>query len=144
MAGRQTTATRFALAAFLAVLLGATVQAAEIPFELASTTAPLKTGSDPAIDPWGAAANRPVIPDAEKPAAREEQTSAPIPILPVQDHLVGKLVQWVLLRDTDRKQPFEELTAFITANPDWPKLSTLIRKAERAIDGATPSRAKLD
>ncbi|MBE9555977.1 MAG: lytic transglycosylase domain-containing protein [Proteobacteria bacterium] len=145
MAGRKTTATRIALAAFVAALLGAPVQAAEIPFELAtSTTDPLKPGGDPAIDPWGAAANRPVVPNAEKPAAPEIQTGAPTTIQPVQDHLVGKLVQWALLRDTDRKQSFEELTAFISANPDWPKLSTLIRKAERAIDGATPTRAKLD
>jgi soluble lytic murein transglycosylase len=143
MAG-WTTANRIALAAIAATLMGAAVQAAELPIVLARATDTPRTDSGAAIDPWGAAANRPVIKDMEKPAAREEQTSAPIPIQPVQDRLVDKLVHWVLLRDKDRDQSFEELTAFIATNPGWPKLSTLARKAERAIDGSTPTRAMLD
>jgi soluble lytic murein transglycosylase len=143
MADRQTV-TRFALAVIAAVLLGASVQAAEMPVELARATDVPEANSDAAIDPWGTAANRPVIEDIEKPAAPEEQTLAPIPIQPVQDRLVGKLVHWVLLRDRDRDQSFEELTGFIAANPGWPKLSSLIQKAERAIDGTTPTRAILN
>jgi soluble lytic murein transglycosylase len=133
------------LAAFAAALLGASVQAAEIPVDLARATDPPRANRDAAIDPWGSAANRPVIEDIEKPAAApEEQTLAPIPILPVQDRLVGKLVHWVMLRENDQAQSFEELTAFIAANPGWPKLSTLARKSERSIDGATPTRALLN
>jgi soluble lytic murein transglycosylase len=131
-------------ATFAATLLVAPAFAAETPKELArAEEAPYSDGSA-AIDPWGAAANRPVINDIEKPALQEEQVLAPIPIQPVQDRLVGKLVHWVLLRDKDREQSFEELTGFIAANPGWPKLGSLKSEAERAIDSATPSRAILD
>ncbi len=137
-------ATLLAHAVFAAALLAAPALAAETPTELARAEDAPYTDGSAAIDPWGAAANRPVIDDIGKPALREEQILAPIPIQPVQDRLVGKLVHWVLLRDNDREQSFEELTGFIAANPGWPKFGSLKREAERAIDSATPSRAMLD
>lgn len=145
MAGRQT-ATRLARAgaAFAVTLMAAPALAAEIPADLALTEEAPLTDNAAAIDPWGAAPNRPTIKDIETPALRPEKAYAPIPIQPVQDRLVGKLVQWVMLRDRKREQSFEELTGFIAANPGWPKLSFLKRKAERAIDGASPTRAILD
>ena len=137
--------TGFALATFVAAIISAPVQAAESPVDLARTMDPPVINSDAAIDPWGAAANRPVIEETEKPAvAPVEQTLTPIPIQPVQDRLVEKLVHWVMLRDKDRDQSFEELTTFIIANPGWPKTNSLVRKTERAIDDSTPTRAMLD
>ena len=68
---------------------------AETPTELARAEDAPYTDGSAAIDPWGAAANRPVIDDIGKPALREEQILAPIPIQPVQDRLVEKLVHLV-------------------------------------------------
>lgn len=138
------TATLFTGVVFSATLLAAPALAAEVPAELARAEDMRPTDSDDAIDPWGTATDRPTIEDFERPAAATERSLAPIPIQPIQDRLVGKLVHWVLLRDSDREQSFEELTGFIAANPGWPMFSSLTVKAERAIDGTTPSRAILD
>jgi soluble lytic murein transglycosylase len=143
MAGWRS-ATLLAHAAFAAALLVAPALAVETPTELIRSEEAPYIDSNAAIDPWEGAANRPVINDIEKPAVGEERTLAPIPIQPVQDRLVGKLVHWVMLRDGETEKSFEELTAFIAANPGWPKLSSLKREAERTIDRATPSRAILD
>ena len=131
---------RIAVTVFAAALPCAPALAAEIPTKIVRAADTPMTNGDTAIDPWGSAANRPTIPDIENPAALKQPTLAPVPILPVQDRLVGKLVHWVMLRDKERKQSFGELTEFLTANPGWPKRSSLTLKAERSIDAATPNR----
>lgn len=144
LTGRRT-ASLIAVTAFaVAAILAGPAIGAERPIELSLATEVPDSGNNNTINPWGPGANRPVIENFEAPGLPPEQTLAPIPIQPVQDRLVAKLVQWVLLYDEDRKQSFEELTGFITANPGWPKFSTLTRMAERAIDGTTPDRAILD
>ncbi len=46
------------------------------------------------------------------------------------DPLAVKLVEWINLRDNWTKAGYERLDAFITANPDWPFVTTLQRRAE--------------
>ena len=46
------------------------------------------------------------------------------------DPLAAKLVEWINLRDNWAKAGYERLVAFITANPDWPFVTTLQRRAE--------------
>ena len=66
-----------------------------------------------------------------------------IPIQPTDDRLVEKLVEWVHLRDKDEEQSFGTITAFIEANPGWPKLWSLRSKAERAIAPENSDRSIL-
>ena len=43
-----------------------------------------------------------------------------------------KLVEWVILRSDDAGADFARYVAFIAANPTWPSIVTLRRKAEAA------------
>ncbi|WP_370153259.1 lytic transglycosylase domain-containing protein [Ferrovibrio sp.] len=52
----------------------------------------------------------------------------------VSEPLVGKLVQWLWLQTSGSGAPFEEIAAFIDANPDWPARDALLRRAEESID----------
>jgi len=48
----------------------------------------------------------------------------------ISDPVAKKLVEWVILRSDDSGADFARYTAFITANPNWPSIATLRRKAE--------------
>ena len=138
------TVNRFALTAFAAIIFCAPALATDSRTVLAlAVEAPL-TDDSTAIDPWGTAAGRPTIQNVETSPTLKNNTISPAPIQPIQDRLVGKLVHWVMLRDSEREQSFEELTEFVSANPGWPKRSTLIIKAERAIKPSTPNGVILD
>jgi soluble lytic murein transglycosylase len=50
----------------------------------------------------------------------------------ISDPAARKLVEWVILRSDDSGADFERYAAFITANPNWPSIVTLRRKAEAA------------
>lgn len=47
------------------------------------------------------------------------------------------LVQWRYLQDKNARAPFPEIDTFLKSNPDWPKRSTLLVRAEEALDPAT-------
>ena len=47
-----------------------------------------------------------------------------------RDPLAAKLVEWINLRDNWAKAGYERLVAFVIANPDWPFVTTLQRRAE--------------
>jgi soluble lytic murein transglycosylase len=56
-----------------------------------------------------------------------------------------KLVKWALLRNSDNPAGFDEYNGFIQANPDWPSLPLLRRRAEARLwqerrDAATVRR----
>ena len=54
---------------------------------------------------------------------------------------LGKLLTWMRLSRAQPLPSFEEITAFIRANPDWPGLDKLRRNAESAMgDAMDPSR----
>ncbi len=48
-----------------------------------------------------------------------------------------KVITWIRLTKSQPVPPFEEITAFIEANPTWPGMATLRRRAEAAIDDST-------
>lgn len=49
------------------------------------------------------------------------------------DPLVGKIVTWLALADGRYGASPRDLMSFVVANPDWPRLNTLQRAAERAL-----------
>jgi len=48
----------------------------------------------------------------------------------ISDPAAQKLVEWVILRSDDSGANFSRYVAFVTANPHWPSIVTLRRKAE--------------
>jgi len=51
----------------------------------------------------------------------------------ISDPLARKLVEWVILRSDDADLDFPRYAAFIAANPSWPGVITLRRRAEAAL-----------
>jgi soluble lytic murein transglycosylase len=51
----------------------------------------------------------------------------------ISDPLARKLVEWVILRSEDSEIDFSRYAAFIAANPSWPGLGGLRRRAEAAL-----------
>ena len=51
----------------------------------------------------------------------------------ISDPLARKLVEWVILRSDDADLDFPRYAAFIAANPSWPSVMTLRRRAEAAL-----------
>jgi soluble lytic murein transglycosylase len=51
----------------------------------------------------------------------------------ITDPLARKLVEWVILRSEDGTTDFSRYSAFISANPSWPGLPLLRRRAEAAL-----------
>jgi soluble lytic murein transglycosylase len=63
----------------------------------------------------------------------------------VGDPVAPKIVEWALLRRSDSAAGFERYVAFLQANPDWPSLPLLRRRAEAKLwreqrDGTTVRR----
>ncbi|MEZ5889069.1 MAG: lytic transglycosylase domain-containing protein [Xanthobacteraceae bacterium] len=51
----------------------------------------------------------------------------------ISDPLARKLVEWMILRSDDNDVGFARYNAFITANPVWPSIGKLRRRAEAAL-----------
>jgi soluble lytic murein transglycosylase len=63
----------------------------------------------------------------------------------IGDPVAQKLVEWVLLRQSESVAGFDRYAAFIRANPDWPSIALLRRRAELRLwqerrDAATVRR----
>ena len=57
------------------------------------------------------------------------------------DPVVKKLVEWALLRRFESEAGFDRYVSFIRANPDWPSIPLLRRRAEmQAVAGAARRR----
>ena len=61
----------------------------------------------------------------------------------ISDPTAKKLVEWVILRSDDSGSDFARFAAFIAANPTWPSIVTLRRKAEAAAFSDRPDNAQL-
>ena len=61
----------------------------------------------------------------------------------ISDPAAKKLVEWVILRSDDSGADFARYAAFIAANPNWPSIVTLRRKAEAAAFQDQPSNAQV-
>ncbi|MBR0798003.1 lytic transglycosylase domain-containing protein [Bradyrhizobium jicamae] len=67
----------------------------------------------------------------------------------ITDPVGRKLVEWYLLRHSESNAPFSRYAAFISANPDWPSVAMLRRRAEARMwqersDAATVHGFTLD
>ncbi len=51
----------------------------------------------------------------------------------ISDPLARKLVEWVILHSEDGSSDFSRYAAFIAANPSWPSIETLRRRAEAVM-----------
>ncbi len=58
--------------------------------------------------------------------------------------LLGKVLAWMEYVSPQSGATFADITAFIRANPGWPDIPVLMRRAEEAITVATPDQAVLD
>jgi len=60
-----------------------------------------------------------------------------------KDPLPAKLIRWAYLSSPNSGALFADITAFIRANPDWPRNDLLSRRAEEAISLVTPQESVL-
>jgi len=51
----------------------------------------------------------------------------------ISDPLARKLIEWLVLRSDDSTANFARYAAFIAANPSWPSIATLRRRAEAVL-----------
>ena len=51
----------------------------------------------------------------------------------IDDPVARKLIEWMFLRDPDSPADFDRYNAFIQANPDWPSVPLLRRRAEARL-----------
>ena len=51
----------------------------------------------------------------------------------ISDPVARKLVEWVILHSEDGSSEFSRYAAFITANPSWPGIETMRRRAEAVM-----------
>ena len=59
----------------------------------------------------------------------------------IHDPAAKKLVEWAILRSDDTKAGFDRYVAFLSANPGWPSVGMLRRRAEAALlqEGRSPA-----
>jgi len=57
------------------------------------------------------------------------------------DKLLGRVLAWLHYQRPNSGATFEQIAEFVRANPTWPAIPTLIRRAEEAITVATPAEA---
>ncbi|MEE8443828.1 MAG: lytic transglycosylase domain-containing protein [Alphaproteobacteria bacterium] len=83
-------------------------------------------------------------PETIDPWARVEPPAPPPPPRPSDAEILEKLALWTVLKARESEAPFQAITGFMDANPDWPSLGTLRIRAEKAIQPETPPAVLLD
>ena len=91
--------------------------------------APFATTSGGATSPLDVTAVRQAI-DLVRKNRQDEATGVEGSIT---DPVARKLVEWVILRSEDSSASFSRYNAFIAANPSWPSISLLRRRAETVL-----------
>ena len=76
---------------------------------------------------------------------RGEWKDPTAPAATINNPVARKIVEWTLLRRSNSAAGFQRYVAFVRANPDWPSLPLLRRRAEAKLwqeqrDGATVRR----
>ena len=94
----------------------------------------LGSASAAALRPDQVSAIRAALAAAEKSDWAQAQQRAAQSGVP----LAVKLVDWMEMRRFGARQSFDQISAFIQANPNWPSQEALKRRAEEAMDGSTP------
>jgi soluble lytic murein transglycosylase len=93
------------------------------------TTAPFATAVTSATSPLDLSAVKQAL-DLVRKNRQDEATATANSIT---DPLARKLVEWVILRSEDGSNDFSRYGAFINANPSWPSIPLLRRRAEAAL-----------
>lgn len=73
--------------------------------------------------------------EAVKAAAKRQWGKAKAAVAGTRNPLLTKIIDWAYLREPGEHVGFSERVAFASANPKWPGMTTVIRRAEEAIDG---------
>jgi soluble lytic murein transglycosylase len=107
-------------------------------------------GATPAVPP-PIVSSRPVIPFAGASAAaispldqsavkqaldlvrKSQQDQAASIEATISDPSARKLIEWAMLRSDDGPNDFSRYAAFVAANPSWPSITTLRRRAEGVL-----------
>src|SRR5215469_9248382 len=95
----------------------------------ARTTLPFAIAATTATSPLDLSAVKQAL-DLVRKNRQDEATATANSIT---DSLARKLVEWVILRSEDGSNDFSRYTAFINANPSWPSIPLLRRRAEAAL-----------
>jgi peptidoglycan lytic transglycosylase len=91
--------------------------------------APFATAATTATSPLDLSAVKQAL-DLVRKNRQDEATTAANAIT---DPLARKLVEWVILRSEDGSNDFSRYSAFLNANPSWPSIPLLRRRAEAAL-----------
>jgi soluble lytic murein transglycosylase len=91
--------------------------------------APFATAATTATSPLDLSAVKQALDLVRKNRQDEATTTANS----ITDPLARKLVEWVTLRSEDGSNDFSRYSAFINANPSWPSIPLLRRRAEAAL-----------
>ena len=146
--GRQLRKARQAAAARSAGRRGVAAGAAEGRSDgAAADRSPAATGQPQAIPApantivTAAAIDVAAVKRAIELVRNRKQTDASEVKKNISDPAAKKLVEWVILRSDDSGADFARYAAFIAANPNWPSIVTLRRKAEAAAFQEQPANA---
>jgi soluble lytic murein transglycosylase len=99
------------------------------PTMLPRTAPPFASAATAATSPLDLSAVKQAI-DLVRKSRQDEATTAESSIT---DPLARKLVEWVILRSEDGSSDFSRYKDFIAANPSWPGISLLRRRAEATL-----------
>ena len=91
--------------------------------------APFATAASTATSPLDLSA----VKQALDLVRKNRQDEATIAANSITDPVARKLVEWVILRSEDGSNDFSRYSAFINANPSWPSIPLLRRRAEAAL-----------
>jgi soluble lytic murein transglycosylase len=108
----------------------------------AAKTAPAKPAAKPAVAAKGPAAKAPPAKPAAAPAKAPPPKPAPLVFDP-NDSVSVKLQRWISYTQSDSAS-FGELSSFVTANPTWPEMDLLIRRAEESMPVSLPPAEVMD
>jgi soluble lytic murein transglycosylase len=65
---------------------------------------------------------------------RERETSKAVAVQKtIEDPLARKLVEWAILRSDDHEANFDRFVGFISANPSWPSVGMMRKRAEAGL-----------
>ncbi len=101
--------------------------------------APLAAPVDPPPPPPPAPRTEAFLARALSAAAERDWAAARRMLARAEDPLVAKVVTWYRLSRQDPPASFDEIAAFINANPDWPEGARLLHRAEQALDDRVPA-----
>ncbi len=81
-----------------------------------------------------------MILDAAFEAVRDEDWAEALNLANQASDPVGRdLVRWLWVQDADSDAPFVAIVRFLNEHPDWPRQSTLLRRAEDALPEDMPA-----